>query len=112
MSTENAPNYSPMQESRIEEFATANGGAFDNEGALILAAEFGKDVRSVRMKASRMGVYIAKKRESVNGGAVETRDDIAGQIGTLIGADMEGLEKAPKTKLVKLRDFIVSQTNA
>lgn len=106
--TKKTANYSDVHVARIEAVAAENGGRFGNDVAEALAAEFGKDVRSVRAKASRMGVYKAKVRESTNGGKVETREDIAGEIGALIGADMEGLEKAPKTKLVKVRDYIVS----
>lgn len=98
--------YTEAQEKRIQEVADANGGNITNDLAESLADEFDKDVRSVRAKASRMGIYKAQERKSANGGAVESKLDIAEEIAGIIGKNMDGLEKAPKSQLTFIRDFI------
>lgn len=101
--TETEKNYSEAQEQRIRDAATANGGRINNDIAIDLAAEFGKDVRSVRAKAVRMDLYAAKPKQSVNGGAVESKDDIVADIAALVNRNMDGLEKAPKEVLKSIR---------
>lgn len=96
-------NYTDAQEARLREF-----DFIDNARALELAAEFGKDVRSIRAKAVTMKLYRAKVKTSKSGGAVESKEDIVAEIGSLIGRNLEGLEKAGKTQLQAIRDYIAA----
>jgi hypothetical protein len=92
------PNYSEAQEA-----AMLAAGVIDNAKALEFAATFGKDVRSIRAKAVRMGIYKAAEKKSKAGGKVESKEQIVLDIQTLIGRNMAGLEKAPKLVLQTLR---------
>ena len=91
-------NYTEAQEARLAEF-----DVIDNDTALMLADEFGKDVRSVRAKAVRMGLYKAKEKTSKNGGKIESKEAIVADIAAIVGKNLDGLEKAPKTVLQALR---------
>jgi hypothetical protein len=96
-------NYTEAQEARMQEVADELGGMIGNEDALELAAEFGKDVRSVRAKAVRMGIYKAKEKTSKTGGKIESKEQIVNDIATLVGANLDGLEKASKQALIAIR---------
>lgn len=98
MSKEVLKNYTAAQEARFEEF-----DVIDNDIALMLADEFGKDVRSVRAKAVRLGIYKAKEKTSKTGGKIESKEDIVKDIADLVGKNLDGLEKAPKLVLQELR---------
>lgn len=111
MTTENksTSNYTEAMENRLREAAEENGGAIDNALAGVLATEFGTvGKRSVIAKATRMEIYKAKEKTSKSGGPVERKEDIATEIGNIVGANMEGLENAPKLALQRLRDFVVA----
>lgn len=97
--TETTPNYTAEQEA-----AMLAVGVIDNAKALELAAKFGKDVKSVRAKAVRMGIYKAAEKKSKTGGPVESKEKIAADIAALVGKSMEGLEKAPKLALQIIRE--------
>jgi hypothetical protein len=92
-------NYSDAQEAEM-----LAAGVIDNAKALEFAAKYGKDVRSIRAKAVRMGIYKAAEKVSKTGGKVESKEAIAADIAKLVGKNMEGLEKAPKLVLQILRD--------
>ena len=98
MSKEVVKNYTEAQEARIAEF-----DVIDNDTAMLLAEEFGKDVRSVRAKAVRMGLYKAKERVSKTGGKIESKEQIAADISKLVGKSLDGLEKASKQSLIAIR---------
>lgn len=98
--------YNEVQVARIEAAADEAGGAFGNEVAEALAAEFGKDVRSVRAKAVSMGVYRSKTREAGKGKRGDTKEVMAAQIGAIVGADMEGLEKAKADSLNAILNYL------
>lgn len=98
MTKETVKNYTAEQEARLAEF-----DVITSETAEMLAQEFGKDVKSVRAKAVRMGVYQGKARVSKTGGPIERKEAIVADIAALVGYNMEGLEKAPKQALVALR---------
>jgi len=91
-------NYSDSQESEL-----LAAGVIDNAKALEFAARFGKDVRSIRAKAVRMGIYKAQAKVSKTGGKVESKEAIAADIAAIVGKDMTGLEKAPKLALQIIR---------
>lgn len=91
-------NYTEAQEARMREF-----DVIDNDTAMLLADEFGKDVRSVRAKAVRLGIYKAKERVSKSGGKIESKEQIVAEISELVGKNLDGLEKASKQALVAIR---------
>ena len=96
-------NYSDAQEARMNAC-----GIIDNALALVLAAEFGKDVRSIRAKAVRMNLYKAAAKVSKSGGKVESKEAIALDIAKLVGKNMDGLEKAPKLVLQVIRERLAA----
>jgi hypothetical protein len=98
MSKEVVKNYTAAQEAELEA-----AGVIDNDLALEFAAKFGKDVRSIRAKAVRMGLYKAKEKVSKTGGKVESKEAIVADIAALVGKNLDGLEKAPKLVLQTLR---------
>jgi len=98
MTKQTEKNYTEAQEARLAEF-----DVIDNALATELAAEFGKTVASVRAKAARMGSYQAKVRTSKTGGPIERKEAIVADIAALVGANMDGLEKAGKEQLVAIR---------
>lgn len=102
-------NYSEAQEARIQAVAAANGGKISNAEALDLAEEFGKDVRSVRAKAVRMGIYKAKEKANKSGGKIEDKEEIAAEISKLAGRNMESLAKAAKEDIRFLRDLLAQR---
>ena len=91
-------NYSEAQEAIM-----LNLGVIDNAKAMELASEFGKDVRSIRAKAVRMGIYKAAEKVSKTGGKVESKEAIALDIAAIVGKTLDGLEKAPKLVLQIIR---------
>ena len=98
MTKEVVKNYTEAQEAEL-----AAAGLIDNDLALEFAAKFGKDVRSIRAKAVRMGIYKAKEKVSKTGGKVESKEAIVADIAAIVGKNLEGLEKAPKLVLQTLR---------
>lgn len=99
MTKEVAKNYTEAQEAEL-----LAAGVIDNDAAIEFATKFGKDVRSIRAKAVRMGIYKAKEKVSKTGLPIERKEAIVADIANLVGANMEGLEKAPKQALQILRD--------
>ena len=98
MTKEVAKNYTEAQEAEL-----MAAGVIDNAKALEFAAKFGKDVRSIRAKAVRMGIYKAKEKVSKTGGKVESKEQIVADIAAIVGKNLDGLEKAPKLVLQTLR---------
>lgn len=103
---EKVKNYTEAQEARIQAVADANGGLIDNASAEKLATELDKDVRSIRAKAVRMGIYKAKEKASKTGDKIETKEEIAAEIGEIAGRSMESLAKASKEDLKALRAIL------
>ena len=102
--------YNEVQTTRIEAAADEAGGKFGNEVAEALAVELGKDVRSVRAKAVSMGVYKSKAREAASGKRGDTKEVLASQIAGIVGASMEGLEKAKADSLNAILSFLRKQS--
>ena len=98
MTKEVAKNYTEAQEAEL-----AAAGMIDNELALEFAAKFGKDVRSIRAKAVRMGIYKAKEKVSKTGGKIESKEAIVADIAAIVGKSLDGLEKASKQSLIAIR---------
>jgi hypothetical protein len=98
MTKEVVKNYSEAQEAEL-----MAAGIIDNEAAIEFAAKFGKDVRSIRAKAVRMGIYKAKEKVSKTGGKIESKEAIVADIAAIVGKNLDGLEKAPKQALITLR---------
>jgi hypothetical protein len=93
-----AKNYTEAQEAEM-----LAAGLIDNDMALEFAERFGKDVRSVRAKAVRMGIYKAKEKTSKSGGKIESKEQIVKEIASMVGANLDGLEKASKQALIAIR---------
>ena len=98
MAKEIVKNYTESQEAEL-----AAAGVIDNAKALEFAAKFGKDVRSIRAKAVRMGIYKAAEKVSKTGGKIESKEAIVSDIAAIVGKNLDGLEKAPKLVLQILR---------
>lgn len=98
MTKETAKNYTEAQEARLAEF-----DVITSEVAEMLAQELGKDVRSIRAKAVRLGTYQGKVRVSKSGTAIERKEAILEDISKLVGQNMQGLEKASKHALIAIR---------
>ena len=103
MTKEITKNYTEAQEARLASFAS-----IDNDLAMELAVEFDKDVRSVRAKAVRMGLYVAKQKVSKTGGKIESKEAIVADIAAIVGQSLDGLEKASKQSLVAIRAKLVA----
>jgi len=98
MTKEVTKNYTDAQEAYLATF-----DVIDNDAAIEIAAHLNKDVRSVRAKAVRMGIYKAKDKVSKSGAAIERKETIVADIAAIVGKNLDGLEKAPKQVLVALR---------
>lgn len=96
-------NYSEAQEAEL-----LSAGVIDNAKALEFAAKFGKDVRSIRAKAVRMGIYKAAEKVSKTGGKIESKEAIVADIAAIVGKNLDGLEKAPKVALQIIRSKLAA----
>lgn len=99
-------NYSEAQEARLASFAQ-----IDNELAMQLAVEFNKDVKSIRAKAVRMGLYKAQEKVGKTGAKLETKAQMVAEIAALMGtaiSTLEGLDKAPRHVLFHMRKHLAA----
>ena len=96
-------NYSEAQEAEL-----MAAGIIDNAKAIEFAAKFDKDVRSIRAKAVRMGIYKAAEEVSKTGGKVESKEAIVSDIAKIVGKNLDGLEKAPKLVLQTIRSKLAA----
>ena len=99
-------NYTGDQETTILAMAqAAETGKLTNTDAEKLAEQFGKTVKSVVAKLSRMGVYQKKEYTTKTGEAVVKKNTLADKLAEICGlteAETTSLEKATKTALVKI----------
>jgi hypothetical protein len=99
-----APNFTPEQEDAIRAAEPLNQAK-----ARALAAEMGKTERSITAKAVRMGLAYERKQPTTKaGGKVEKKEAIVSEISAIVGGNLDGLDKAPKAVLQRLRDFVVA----
>lgn len=106
MAKQTASKYSAAQEARIRAEAPLNQAK-----AEALATEFGSKftARSVIAKAVRMEVpYDRKVAVTKTGAPVERKEAIVAEIASLVGANLDGLDKAPKPALQALRDHLLA----
>lgn len=96
--------YTEAQEAILTQAAIDAGGKIDPALSETLAIELSKDVRSVRAKAARMGIYKAAEKKSKSGLPIETKEEIALAIAEIVGTTLDGLEKASKRTLQILRE--------
>lgn len=96
-------NYSEAQEAIL-----LAAGVIDNAKAMELAVQLNKDVRSIRAKATRMGIYKAQAKVSKTGGKIESKEKIAADIAAIVGKNLDGLEKAPKLALQIIRERLAA----
>jgi hypothetical protein len=105
-------NYTPEQESTIVALAAkADKGLLTIENAEILANEFGKTVKSVVAKLSRMGLYQKKEYTTKTGDKVIKKDTHADAIGAILKMtenEIDSLTKANKTALVKIFEALAN----
>jgi hypothetical protein len=83
----------------------------NQEVANRLAASFGPAFsgRSVIAKINRMGLkYDRKQPTTKTGDPVEKKDGLVAEIATIVGANLDGLDKAPKPVLQTLRDYLAA----
>lgn len=100
---ETVKNYTEAQEAEL-----MAAGVIDNAKALEFADKFGKDVRSIRAKAVRMGIYKAAEKVSKTGGKIESKEAIVSDIAAIVGKNLDGLEKAPKLVLQIIRSKLAA----
>lgn len=101
---ENKSKYTPQMEQMLRDAAPLNQAR-----ATELAELFGEgfSARSVTAKAIRMGLaYERKQVVSKTGAPVEKKDAIVAEIASVVNANLDGLDKAPKQVLQRLRDFV------
>lgn len=104
MAIKSTSKYTVAQEQRIRDEAPLNQAK-----ATALATEFGEkfSARSVTAKAIRMGVaYERKVAVTKTGAPVEQKEAIVAEIAKVVGANLDGLDKAPKPALQALRNFL------
>lgn len=101
-----ASKYTPAMEAAIRAEPVLNQAVAER-----LAGEFGPSFtgRMVIAKISRMGLtYERKAKVTKTGAKVEQKETIVSEIETLIGSTLDGLDKAPKPALQKVRDFLAA----
>ena len=93
------------------EAAIREAAPLNQAKATDLAASFGADfsARSVIAKAVRMNVAYERKQPTTKTGApVERKETLVSEIAEIVGANLDGLEKAPKPALQLLRDYLAA----
>ena len=93
------PNYTDAMVNSMVSTYTANP---TNDTVVALAAELGKNKRSIIAKLVREGVYQAAPRLTKTGAPVVRKSDYVSRIETIIGISMPSLEKASKSDLKNL----------
>ena len=99
-------NYTDEQEAILAKYTT-----IDNATALELASQFNKDVKSIRAKAVRLGIYKRQEKATKSGTKIEAKSVIVSEIATIAGIAIEtldGLDKAPKIALQAIRQAIAT----
>jgi hypothetical protein len=114
MATEKTPNYTSEQESII--LGWNDGGALSFADATAIAADprmntaegEARKPRSIVAKINRLcpDRYANKAPTRKDGSAVESKAKLVEQIAAAAGVTFEGLDKAARGDLVKLRDFV------
>jgi hypothetical protein len=106
MTTKPTTRYTAAHEAAIRAASPLN-----QEKANELAASFGADFtgRGIIAKISRMDgvVYNRKAKVTKTGAPVEQKESLAAEIAELVGANLAGLDKAPKPALQAIRNFLV-----
>lgn len=109
MSEKKPANYSKELTEKIVSAYTAEGVDTDADRKavlMILSEETGKNVKSLRAKLVREGVYVKPAYVTKSGGASETKDRIVASIAELLNvteAQLGGLENATKPALELIR---------
>lgn len=116
--TDKTPNYTEAQEAFIRNFiGTGEGGKLTLADATTIAAATEmrdadgneRKPRSIVAKINRMGLPYAKKVATrKDGSAVASKAKLVEEIAALAGVTFEGLDKAARGDLVKLRDVLAA----
>lgn len=75
-----------------------------------LAAQLGKNERSIIGKLSRLGIYQRKTYVSKNGSPPISKLEIVASLEEKLGMKLEGLEKSPKGVLLALQQRLSGGT--
>lgn len=80
---------------------------YDERSALVkeIAAELGVKEASVRQKLVSEGIYVGKEKAATRGGA--SKAEIVKALSAVVGKDLASFEKASRTDLQDLWDWIV-----
>jgi hypothetical protein len=110
--TKTASRYTPTMEQMIRDASPINQAAAEQLADLFNSLS-GTDTftaKSVAAKCSRMDdvTYVRKAPVSKTGAKIEQKEEIVTQIAGFVGANLDGLDKAPKLALQNLRDFLAS----
>ena len=106
MAKEIKSKYSPAMEQAIRDEPVLNQAVAER-----LAASFGPDFtgRMVIAKISNMKLpYERKQPTTKTGEPVEQKAALVAEISKIVGANLDGLDKAPKPVLQALRDHVAA----
>lgn len=118
--TDKKVNYTQAQTDEMVERYEACGTGPENEAERLacveaIAQDFGRNVKSVRQKLVREGVYIAKVYKSKSGEKPESKAAIVADIACALGVASESvgsLEKANKAALTLVRGTLAKAKEA
>lgn len=100
-------NYTEENEARLKEHYDGEADEETRETQIAeLADELGKNVKSVRAKLVRMGLYVKKEYKTKTGGKTETKEKIVSDIAECLGVysdQLSQLDKATKKSLTLIR---------
>lgn len=106
MTKQATSKYTPAMEQALRDAPVLNQAV-----AAEFAKQFGEKftARSVIAKINRMGLkYERKQPVTKSGDPVERKEAIVAEIAELVGANLDGLDKAPKQALQALRDHLAA----
>lgn len=113
---EKTPNYTDAQASELVEAYSAATNEGERETVVATFSEkFGKNVKSIRAKLVREGVYVKKTYKAKTGETPERKAAIVSDIARTLGVNaevVESLEKATKPTLNLLRGTLVAAQKA
>ena len=92
-------NYTDEMVAEMHELYTANP---TRETVDMIAENFGKSVRSVIAKLSRVGIYVTQERTTKTGEPVVRKAELVAQLEDKFGIELPTLVKASKADLQEL----------
>lgn len=98
MAKDKTVNYTDEQVSQMLDMYQEVG----NEGLAQIAETLGKNVRSVRSKLVREGVYVASPRKAARKVQGPTKKELLNDLETIVGFDVTGFSGATKPAIQTL----------